>query len=399
MKRDDRFNLETAVEYYNELGNITEASRKHCEELGIEHGEMYRNALSRFIRKGTPSLKEEFEGYSFSAIGNDGRLLTIKEYCDFYGFEFDNIKSYKSVTHNGTPYYNILFHTKQEVEDKGQFFEKLLREIEELSTLPKTIKRDSLKQESHLLVVDPADIHIGKLCDSFETGDSYSNEIAFNRAISGVLGILDKAKGFPIEKILFIGGNDILHIDTPKRTTTSGTPQDTDGMWYSNFLLAKDLYIKILDILLEVADVEFVFNPSNHDYQSGFFLADVIKTYYKDCPNISFDCSIAHRKYTVYGDNLIGTTHGDGAKQADLPLLMASESPHWSSCKHRYIYSHHVHHKVAKDYIGVTFETLRSPSGTDSWHYRNGYTGVPKAVEGFIHHPKHGQIARFTNIF
>jgi hypothetical protein len=35
------------------------------------------------------------------------------------------------------------------------------------------------------------------------------------------------------QKILFIGGNDILHVDTPKRTTTSGTSQDTDGMWRS----------------------------------------------------------------------------------------------------------------------------------------------------------------------
>lgn len=129
MKRDDRFNLEIASKYYDEIGNITEASRKHCEELGIEYGEMYRNALSRFIRKGTPALKEEFEGYSFSAIGNDGKLMTIKEYCDFYGFEFDNIKSYKSVTHNGTPYYNILFHVAENITTtfNESFIESVVR--------------------------------------------------------------------------------------------------------------------------------------------------------------------------------------------------------------------------------------------------------------------------------
>ena len=51
------------------------------------------------------------------------------------------------------------------------------------------------------------------------------------------------------------------------------------------------------------------------------------------------------------------------------------------------------------DFIGVTVESLRSPSGTDSWHHRNGYQHSPKAIEGFIHHPEHGQIARLTHIF
>jgi hypothetical protein len=57
----------------------------------------------------------------------------------------------------------------------------------------------------------------------------------------------------------------------------------------------------------------------------------------------TFDCGIAHRKAFQYHTNLIGTTHGDGAKQMDLPLLMAVEfSKEWASTKHRYIYTHHV---------------------------------------------------------
>lgn len=260
------------------------------------------------------------------------------------------------------------------------------------------IQRDSLK-DAHLLVIDPADIHIGKLSREFETGEEYNSQIAVKRVIDGVNGILQKVQGFNIDKILFIGGNDILHIDTPKRTTTSGTPQDTDGMWYDNFLIAKQLYIDVLKLLLPIADVHFTFNPSNHDYTNGFFLADVIQTYFRNCENITFDCSIAHRKYYKYHNNLIGTTHGDGAKQQDLPLLMAHESSEWSSTKHRYIYTHHIHHKTSKDYIGVTVESLRSPSGTDSWHNINGYKGVPKAVEGFLHSKENGQIARITHIF
>lgn len=284
-------------------------------------------------------------------------------------------------------------------EDKqNDFTKELLKSLKDHAPTYNKIKRKRIK-DGHLLVIDPADIHIGKLCTAFESGSDYNSQIAVKRVLEGVDGILQKANGFNIDKINFIGGNDILHIDTPQRKTTSGTPQDTDGMWYSNFLIAKKLYVDILEKLIQIADVHFTFNPSNHDYTNGFFLADVVKTHFRNCKNITFDTSISHRKYFTYGSNLIGTTHGDGAKQSDLPLIMANESKDWSDTKHRYIYTHHVHHKTSKDFHGVTVESLRSPSGTDSWHHRNGYTLVPKAVEGFIHHKDHGQVARLTHIF
>lgn len=277
-------------------------------------------------------------------------------------------------------------------------FAKLLEEYKNYSPIYPTIERVKSK-DSHLLVVDPADIHIGKLCRAFETGQEYNSQIAVKRVKEGVQGLLNKSQGFNIDKILFVIGNDILHTDTPKRQTTSGTPQDTDGMWYDNFNDGVRLYVDIIEMLMQVADVHVTFNPSNHDYTSGFYLAQLIATHFRQSENITFDVSISHRKYFTYGYNLIGTTHGDGAKNNDLPLLMAHESMDWGKCKHRYIYTHHVHHKTAKDMMSVCVESLRSPSGADSWHYRNGYIHAPQAVEGFLHHPTHGQIARLTHLF
>ena len=46
----------------------------------------------------------------------------------------------------------------------------------------------------------------------------------------------------------------------------------------------------------------------------------------------------------------------------------------------------------------MNIESIRSASGTDSWHDRNGYRSI-KAIEGFLHHPTHGQIARISHIF
>jgi hypothetical protein len=254
--------------------------------------------------------------------------------------------------------------------------------------------------DGHLLVIDPADIHIGKLALAFEVGEDYNSNIAVQRVHEGVEGILNKVKGFNIDQIVLVIGNDILHIDTPKRTTTSGTPQDTDGMWYQNFLMAKQLYVEVIEMLRLIAKVHITYNPSNHDYTNGFFLADAIQSWFRLDESITFDCSINHRKYYRYYNNLIGTTHGDGARVNDLGLLMAEEAKqHWGETKHRYVYTHHVHHKTSKDFIGVTVESLRSPSGADSWHHRNGYAHAPKAIEGFLHSKEHGQIARITHIF
>ena len=335
---------------------------------------------------------------------HDDEVEIISEYRRIFNEAKDAGLNPKDVKHGWIKSKEASLFFKNPGFDSGMIsrdavLESLIKDLQEYSPKFKPIKRTKSK-DAHLLVIDPADIHLGKLASSFETGEDYNNQIAVKRVLEGVHGILDKASGFNIDKFNFIGGNDILHIDTPRRTTTSGTFQDTDGMWYDNFLIAKKLYVDVLEILIAIADVHFTFNPSNHDYTNGFFLADVIKTHFRNCKNITFDCSPSHRKYYAYGTNLIGTTHGDGAKQLDLGALMSVEAKeYWSTSEHRYFYTHHIHHKISKEYINVSVESLRSPSGADSWHHRNGYQHASKAVEGFIHSKKHGQIARLTHIF
>ena len=337
--------------------------------------------------KSRPRLNER----EYDLIKKDRAL---QKECEVMGIPMKDVDHY---WHKGQ---HFSLHVKNEGVSPEELRDDIIKAMDKHSPSYKKIPRTK-SEDGHLLVVDPADIHIGKLATSFETGEDYDSQIAVKRVKKGVKGILQKSNGFNIDKILFVGGNDILHIDTPKRVTTAGTPQDTDGMWYENFLTAKKLYVDVIETLLSVADVHFVYNPSNHDYMSGFMLSDSIQSWFRKSKNITFDCSIAHRKGFMYGQNLIGTTHGDGAKLADLPLIMANEfSKEWADTKHRYVYTHHIHHKSSKDYHGITVESLRSPSGSDSWHHRNGYgVGGVKAVEGFIHSKEHGQVARLTHIF
>jgi hypothetical protein len=393
--------------------NRSDIAKIYSERVGILYSDTIRRSISKVINSlaGDTDIEnftdtnqyEPNEAVSvLSALKENGKVMSIQEYCEFYDIPFEHVKTFKLVTHTGKgAYYNIASADVRNTESLETFKDQLLEAIKDLPNKPKTIFRlPNLNQDGHLLVVDPADVHIQKLATVFETGDEYNSQIACQRVREGVEGLIQKASGFRIEKVLFVAGNDILHTDNKNKTTTSGTPQDVDSNWYTAFATAKSLYIEVIDRLLEVADVHYVHNPSNHDFIFGTLLADVIQTYYRDCKNITFDCDLRHRKYFQYGKNLIGTTHGDGAKNDILPILMATEEPKmWSESKHRYVYTHHVHHKVSKDYIGVTVEALRSPSGTDGWHSKAGFCGAPKAVEGFIHHPEYGQIARLTHLF
>lgn len=356
------------------LFNVKEASRIVADKYGLNFESVRREATRQRHKK------EHRE---------------LSRYCEENGLPIERVRNYwyKSKM------FSININARQEPKSYEDLRDEIVQAMDEHSPNYPTIERKPY-DDAHLLVIDPADVHIGKLASAFESSDAYNIKIAKKRVMDGVLGILNKTSGFNIDKILLIIGNDILHIDTPKRTTTSGTPQDTDGMWYEAFLEAKRLYINVIECLVPIADVHITFNPSNHDYTNGFFLADAIQSWFRLSKNITFDCSISHRKYFLYGKNLIGTTHGDGAKSSDLPLLMAQEAKEsWAITKYRYIYTHHIHHKTAKDYIGVAVESLRTPSGTDSWSHRNGYEHSPKAVEGFLHHKEHGQIARISHFF
>ena len=324
----------------------------------------------------------------------------IKEATDEAGVDDKDVKHGWLKTKQASLFFKNPNFKAEELNAIQQIKDECIKEVKKYA--PKyndtTIKYD-IDTDGHLLVIDIADLHIGKLATAFETGEDYNSQIAVKRAKDGLQGILNKAKGFYIDKVLFVAGNDILHTDNTRRTTTGGTPQDTDGMWYENFIMAKNLYIELLEKLLSFAEVEVVYNPSNHDLTHGFFLMQLIEAHFAKS-TIKFNVDLLHRKAFKYGNNLIGTTHGDGAKVENLPLLLATEFPIlWSQTKHRYIYSHHIHHKQSRDFVGCTFETLRSPSSSDSWHKKNGYCGVPRAVEGYVHHKEFGQVARITHIF
>ncbi len=277
-----------------------------------------------------------------------------------------------------------------------------------------------------LLVVDIADLHIGKLCVASETGFAYDHQEATRRGLEGCRRLAEKARLQGVGRILFVIGNDIIHIDRPDKRTTSGTPQDTDGTLHVMWDDAFAFYVACIDLLRTYAPVDVIYCPSNHDWFAGFTLARAIRAWYRDCPEVGateYNTSPRHRKYYRFENNLIGVTHADGAKEDDLHRLLMAEVPEQlGRGVLLYWYLHHLHHKIRKsgagkqkrttekDQIGMTvlgnkagldlegaaqIEYVRSASPPDGWHDRNGYVNR-QAVEAFLHDPHEGQTDRFT---
>lgn len=263
-----------------------------------------------------------------------------------------------------------------------------------------TIKRKRSKSP-HLLILSVSDLHIGKYATKHSSEESYDSDYAVKLATDSILNLIEKVSAYDIDQILLPIGSDILHVDGPSNTTTKGTRQDVSKMWHENFVLARKFYVKAIEMLMTIADVHVCHLPSNHDYTLGFCLSDAVTCWFSKCKNVTFDVDMRHRKYYQYRNNLIGLSHGDGAKETDLPLLMANECKKgWATSDYRYFMLGHIHHykkirfQSGKDYQGVTVEYLRSLSASDEWHTSKGYTHAKRAVEAFIHHPNEGQIAK-----
>jgi hypothetical protein len=276
-----------------------------------------------------------------------------------------------------------------------------------------------------LLVLDLADVHFGKLCVQEETNHTYNVDVARHRVIEGTRALLARSSG--VGRILFVMGNDILHTDNGK-TTTSGTQQDTDGTYFTAWRAAQHASIDAIAECAAVADVDLLHCMSNHDWRSGWALSQTIAAAMKGHDGVratAYNLSERHRKYYGYGRNGMVFTHGDGAKEEALTALFLKEARHMiGECDLLYAYLHHFHHKIRKrrgvdvfqsekDHIAFTqismgaarpeggdmvAEYVRSPSAPDGWHDRNNYVNR-QAVEAFLHCPHDGQKDRYSEWF
>jgi hypothetical protein len=248
-----------------------------------------------------------------------------------------------------------------------------------------------------LLTIYPqGDPHAGLYAWADETGQGFdlAEYERVNRAATDQL----VASAPPSAQALFIDLGDSTHADdNTNRTRRSGNVLDVHGrhaeairinMRVKRYQVAR-LLEKHLHVTVRV-------NPGNHDPETALVLAMMLEAHYEHEPRVTVVTSPNPYWYMGFGSNLIGTTHGDGAKGKDLPLLMAVDQPKlWAASEEglRLWLVGHVHHKDAKDYPGVLVEYCRTLAAPDAWSNGAGHRSK-RTMEAITLHRHFGEAAR-----
>lgn len=203
----------------------------------------------------------------------------------------------------------------------------------------------------------------------------------------------------PSAHALYIDLGDSLHSDNNASRTKSGHHLDVHGRHGEIVrVVFRCKRYRMTRLLEKHRYVAYRENPGNHNGITAAMLSEMMAAIYENEPRVTIASSANPYWFYGFGSNLIGTTHGDGAKGANLPLLMAVDAPAlWLASEHgsRVWFVGHVHHKDIKDYPGVTVEYCRTLAAPDIWSHASGYRSK-RDMQAVTFHRTDGEVERHT---
>ncbi|WP_339304560.1 hypothetical protein NST33_18520 [Paenibacillus sp. FSL L8-0435] len=236
-----------------------------------------------------------------------------------------------------------------------------------------------------MLEISIADIHLGKLAWQGDSNDTYNWEIARERFFHIINDVLTRTQSYKFEKILFCWSNDFFHYDGLTKTTTGGTPQDTDLKFAQMYKIGTKMLIEAVDLLSQFAPVETFYVGANHDKLTSYVATEHLAAWFRNDTNVKVDTDPKIRKYIEFGKCLIQFSHGhaEGKRIGEVMPVEAREA--WGRTVYHEVHAGHFHSErtVTKD-NGVIVRYLNSPTGADTWHYESGYVGALKVGQSFI---------------
>ena len=333
-----------------------------------------------------------------SAMGADGKIMSIHQYCDFHGLNINLLSSWKIITHTGVPYYNIVFKEMLAdgvpVDYEAIISEAVVLGLKEIPALTQSSLDPSESEMVSRLVY--TDCHIGM--DVNPDGNSvyggiWNENEFFNRIEFMAKWVIKHAVG------------DVLYIDElgdyldglNGKTVRGGhdLPQNlTDDEALEVGIAGKLLLLRIVAPKFK----RVVFNTVEDDNHSGKFAAflniaveKVVSSIFK---NVEFNrCKKFFSHYFV-GKHCFVICHGKDSKYMKYGLKVAPSSDNLEKidqyCKANDIYkkSKYVHfckgdsHQKVFDYTSSQdFDYMNYPAFSPSSGYVQA--NFKKGISGF----------------
>lgn len=251
--------------------------------------------------------------------------------------------------------------------------------------------------EETLTVYGLGDPHVGMLAWEPETGASFDLKIADRITSETILRLIAAAPPSRIGGLALIGDN--FHADDDRQVTPGhGHKLDVDGRSAKVWRVATRMWKNQIDRMLDKhAEVMVWIICGNHDPEKSFLLAEWLRAWYRNEPRVTIGDNIPEHQYYLFGEVLLGFTHGHRSKPEALQGVMAHDVPDmWAAAKaERHWFTGHVHNRSMIELRGCTVETLRTLAAPDAYAARSGYRSKRAAV-AVTYHPQFGEIMRAT---
>ena len=240
------------------------------------------------------------------------------------------------------------------------------------------------------------DLHFGMLAWGPESGEDWDISIA----MATIEGAVDRliAGSPPSRKAVVLGLGDLLHADGyDPMTARSKNILDVDSRWPKVLRASAQMVARTVEkVLAKHQEVTVRILPGNHDTQSSQSVTLGLSMLFegKGDPRVTVDSDPSYTWYCPHGTTLLAATHGDAAKMADLPLLMAVDNPEaWGRSTFRYAFTGHIHHRSVIEKAGVIVESLQAPGASDAWHAKMGYR-AGRSLSAVTYHRDLGEVGR-----
>ena len=250
-----------------------------------------------------------------------------------------------------------------------------------------------LSNDDLMAVYPMGDPHFGLHAWWQDAGEDFDLKLAEDLTCGAIDRLVNSAPSAKTALLLNLG--DMFHADNQQNVSKSGHQLDVDGRWAKVQQVGLKAMLHCIKRLLEKHEkVIFRINKGNHDGHSSYALALMISCYFDKEPRVEVDLSPAVSWYYQFGKVLIGSTHGDTIKGADMVAIMAADKPKaWGETIHRYWYVGHVHHQDTKEYRGGVVEYFRTLAARDAWHTGQGYR-AGRDMRLIVLHKEFGEIER-----
>lgn len=400
MTVDD--NVKKAYKFFQKYpGHLKTATDDIADRLDITYDEVAKGR--RIYREDEKSdtdkktVSNASEGVQ-ERIEKAGEAQSYEEFLEHHGLDEDDVTNVWFKEKASGTYFSVEARKYKDAEpdfDPREVFRESIEEYtpEDYSDIFNKVSENRRRAG----IINLFDAHLDKISSTRDTDEEHTIETNLAMFRRGFDEVLQSVASKNPEIIFFPVGNDFFHTNDFTLTTKRGTRQDDKvhetGM--QAFRIGVNLLRECIDKIRSICPVKIIPVRGNHDEDRVRYLLECLLIAYENQQDVDIIDTHKPRIYTRYGSWLFGWAHGDkGIKLKEYPTHMSTDKEgkkHWSDINQGVYFIGHYHHEKKyegvrkEDFKGVSVYMLRAASGTDSWHWEEGYTAIPSTAYGFVY--------------